>query len=668
MRKKIILFILCIIAVFPAFSKKQLKLENENLIAIFSPSNGSLIGLKDKKTNWDIVYRERLGQSFEMLIPLKERRFHCVLGSEQTKPEIQAYADSIVFTWKSLKSKVTNQTFNIEFRGTVTLSKKGLEYSGRVINNSEYTIEYMAWPYFGEFGVPDKTKHLVCQGRNTTRSLFPNFFGEYGYWGVEYPTTSCLLPEESFLMIRNDNQGVYVCSEQTKPEEMIITSFELIPGYEINNRNPIEDKMDGQDVRIQFKANHVIYAHNRTTTTLSRLTIAPYEGDWHEGTNLYKDWKKGWGQTPASNKWINEPLTWQKINISNGQDLINYAKEAKEQGVSVLGVSGWKRNGQGNHIGLVDNLQQTILECQKMGVYVVLGMNFSAVDFRSDWYKNELKNYIMTDPFQITYDRGLICPLNEKVQQIALNEYAKNETVLSANGSFIEDNNHRNKTYFCFNPNHGHQVPEWIDKGTIKLDNEYATQVRNKNKDAIVMGHGFYDLQTTFYDGYYIPSSVNGSSLHRYINPHVPMISTMDVRNARRDIHLCLRNRYNICYDLNFHNNQLKTYPQIMKYGKQIEALRNKYREYIWDGEFCDNIGASVNGNHIAYTVFIRKSDGKKAIIITNQHDSESSSVKVSVTNSVNALVLASPENPEPAPCNGNITLQPQSAIVVFEK
>ncbi|GHT61973.1 hypothetical protein AGMMS50239_14120 [Bacteroidia bacterium] len=668
MRKKFILFVLCIIPVLPLFSQKQLKLENENLIAVFDPSNGALIGLKNKKTTWKIIYRENLGQSFEMLIPLAERRFHSVRGSDQVTPEIKLYKDSIVFVWKSLKSKITDETFNIEFRGTIALDKNGLKYGGNVINNSGYTIEYMAWPYLGEISIPDKTKNMVFQSRNTMRNLFPAFFSEYGYWGVEYPTTSCLLPEESFLMIRNDDQGLYVCSEQAVPEEMIIGTFELIPGYEINNRNPVEDVMDGQDVRIQFKANHIIYAHNKSASALSPVTIIPYEGSWHKGVDLYKNRKKNRAKTTESAGWIKQPLTWQRINISSGQDLINYAKEAKEQGVSVLGVNGWKRNGNGNHTGTIENLQAAIRECQKMGVHVVLGMNFSSVDFRSGRYRDELKNYVMTDPFNITYDRGLICPLSKDVQQIALNEYAGNPSVLWADGSIIDDNNHRNKTYFCFNPDHGHKVPEWIDKGTIKMDKEYTAQVKRDNKNFVSLGYGFYDLQTTCYDGYYIQPSISGSPLHRYINPQTPIISSIDVRNARRDMNLCLRNRYNICYDLNFYGNQLKIYPQIVEYGRQIETLRNKYRDFIWEGEFNDTSEASVNGDNIAYTVYTRKKDGKKAVVITNQHESESSSVKVSFMNPKTTLILASPESPEAVPCDGNITLKPQSAVVVIEK
>jgi hypothetical protein len=253
-----------------------------------------------------------------------------------------------------------------------------------------------------------------------------------------------------------------------------------------------------------------------------------------------------------STDWINQPLTWQKINISSGQDLINYAKEAREQGVSVLGVNGWKRTGNVNHIGTIENLQAAIRECQKMGVHVMLGMNFSSVDFRSNWYNDELKNYVMTDPFGITYDRGLICPLSKEVQKMPLKEYAGNASVFSADGSIIDDNNHRNKTYFCFNPDHGHAILGWIDKGTIKIDKKFSAQVKQNNQNFVSLGHGFYDLQTSVYDGYYIQPSISGYPMHRYINPQIPIISSIDVKNARRDMNVCLRNRYILYSVINF--------------------------------------------------------------------------------------------------------------------
>ena len=48
--------------------------------------------------------------------------------------------------------------------------------------------------------------------------------------------------------------------------------------------------------------------------------------------------------------------------------------------------------------------------------------------------------------------------------------------------------------------------------------------------------------------------------------------------------------------------------------GKRMDALRTELREYFWDGEFRDKVGATVTADgkpHHPYSVFINPSNGK---------------------------------------------------------
>lgn len=644
-------------------AQKQLKLENENVKAVFDPANGSLISFVNKKTGWNIVNRKQLGQSFEMLVPLEGRRFHNVRGVEQASPKTETTANRIVFTWETLRSDHLNRKMNITFKGTVTLTDDGLTYSGEVINNDAFTIEYIGWPYLGEVTLPDKKKGLVCQSRNGTRELAPMFNNEHGYWGVDYPTQFCMLPENSFMLIRNEDQGMYVSTEQVMPSKMLLGTFELIPGYDV--RNPEGDEMDGQLVRIQFKANHVVYVLPRTRAVLEPVLLSLYKGTWHEGADKYKQWRNACYTSPASPGWLAQPLTWQKVSVSQADELITYAQEAKKYGVSVLQVSGWARDGKEKRVGMIDGLAAAIQKCQALGVRVVLEANFTHVDFRSDWYKRELKEYVIEDPFGFPYNRHLLCPLVTDFRRNVLKEAEQNEAILKADGVLCNDNDHQSKTYFCFDPGHGHKVPEFTASGSLQLDQDFAGVLRKNHPDAALLGYGFYDTQSMFYNGY----EANGNSpMQRYLDTDLPLISTMDVRSARRDMNLSVKNRYNICYDLRFDSNQLKTYPQIMDYGQKLEALRSKYADLIWNGEFNDTRGAGVTGKDVSYAVFKRKSDGKSGVVVVNQGEKDPSSITVTIRSKSVPLVMATPENPEAVPCNGAVVVPPQSLVIVMEK
>lgn len=642
-------------------AQRYVNLENKNMKAVFDVSNGSLVHLENKQTRWKVISREQLGQSFEILVPLKEKRFHVVKGVEQTKPEVNASPEKIVFTWKSLQSDFVEGNLDITFEGTVALTDEGLEYGGALKNNSSYEIEYVSWPYFGEVSVPDKKQRFVFEHRSDTRELFPMFFNEQGYWGVDYPTQICMLPENSLLLIRNDEQGIYVGSKQAVPSEMLIGSFELIPGYEI--QNPLTDEMDGEMVRIQFKANHVVYTKANNSAALVPVQVQLYKGSWHKGADIYKEWKNTLA-TGTSPDWMKQPASWQKVNISQASDLVNYAKGAKEQGVQVLWVNGWMRNGE-NEVGTIDNLANAIGECQRLGVKVVLDVNLTNVDAHSEWYRDELKNYLITDPFGVPYSRTTVCPMTQQVKDMVEKQLAQNPAIQAADGVFCNDNNHRNKTFYCFSKDHGHKTPELTATGYFEMEQYLADQAKKSNKEYAVLGYGLFDTQSTSNGGYRIPS-VNTSSMQRYLNTDLPLIASVDVRTARQDMNMCLKNRYNICYDLQFYNNKLAAYPHIMTYGNQIETLRKKYADFIWNGEFTDTQGATVSGADLSYAVYKRKSDGKKAVVIVNRSENKASTAKVSVDG--RALVMASPEKQEAVAFSGNVEIQPQSVVVVMEK
>lgn len=638
MKKYIVSFFILLSVTTSA--QQPLKLENENILAEFDPGSGALIHFENKQTGWTIAQRPALGQSFEMLVPLKEKRFHLIKGIQQKNPTIAQTGNSISFQWQSLQSKQLTAPLDITFKGTVTLTNDGLEYSGSIINKSAYTVEYLSWPCLGELTVPAKDKRFICQSPGEEKELSPRFNGEQGYWGVEYPTNLAVLPENNFLLIRNDEQGMYVYSKQDKPYQMVICSFELVPGYAINNTNPENDTMDGQMVRVQFKANHVVYAAPRYSVFIRPLSIKLYKGSWHKGADLYKQHSNH----ATSPGWIKEPINWQRINISNHKELINYALEAKSCGVTALQVFGWQRQNTQNNIVTIDSLATAIQACRRMGVHVILGVNLLSTDPASDRYNNELKNDLMTDPYGIVYNRGILCPSAKAVIDQEIKKYTTCKELQTADGVLLEDNHHRNKTYYCFNPNHRHRIPAFADKAISESDSLFATLLKQQNKDFAVISNGLYDHASTLYDG--CQASVNTKAcwpVQSYINNALPALAPVDVRTARKDINQCLLYRFAICYELKFYNNHLQDYPKITAYGKQVEQFRRRYQDYIWDGEFLDTQEAQVKGKDIVYTVYRSKQTAKRAVLICNQNEKEAEAVSVSMDHLSGPLQMASP-------------------------
>lgn len=648
-----------------------ISLENDRIAATFDAKSGALVGLVNKASGWKIMDRAVLGQSFELLLPLEGKemteqdyRFNVVKGIEQQAPVVERSGDRIVFTWSNLKSPHLAEPVDVTFRGEVRLTDTGLEYGGELINDSPYPVEYVSWPCIGEVSVPDKSQPLHHSTRSDQRELFPHHFNQHGYWGVDYPTSTYELPERSYLQVSNRDQGFMFYTRDAAPRYMVITSFELIPGFEIRSVNPYEDQIDGELVRIQFKSNQVVYNKPGERTTLDPVRLAPYAGPWTAGVDIYRK-DRATDNPSTAPAWLREPLTWWKVGIGSGDDLLRYARQAAGQGVGVLQVRGWYRGTDAGRIEQVAGLDEAIAACRELGVRVVLETNWYEVNTHMKAYAGKYEPFVMKDPFGWAYNRSLLCPLAPEFQQIVKREWLSLPALRAADGYLNNDPNHRDKTFFCFDEKHGHRAGEATANGVLKLDREIAEAVKADGAKA-ALGFGFLDSQQAFYDGYSLNASEGEWAKRRYLDPLTPVIAKAEVRRARRDMNQALLNRFNIAFDLNFHGSQLEDYPHIAEYGRRIKALRERYAAELWNAEFVERQGAQVNGPDLSYSVFAGR-NGKRAVVVVNMGTERASKAEVTLSGA-SAMAYASPEDPAQKTFGGSVEIAPQSAVVIFEK
>lgn len=674
MKKKIVLIctlFLCV-SVFANREGEWLVLENEYIEAVFDTKNGALVRMTDKNSGWEIMRREILGQSFELLLPLEggqmsdaDCRYNVIKGVEQAKPLIEQSNGRITFIWSGMKSALMDKPADIIFKGEVRLLDKGLEFSGSLINNSEYTVEYVSWPCIGEVTVPDKTQPLYQSTRNDIKGLFPHFSNRGAYWGIDYPTSTYIFPEKSFLQVNNSKEG-FMIYNRALSKHTIITSFELIPGFDKRNTNPYEDEMDGQLVRIQFKANHVLYNKAGDVSVLDSLKLVTYSGAWTEGLKLYRDDCVVYTEKmlPSSTHWLAEPLTWRKIGIKCAADLLRYANESAKFGVKVLLVKGWYKWENARPVE-IPNMDAAILECQKLGMRVILETNWLNVDRYAAGYKDKQRKYMMSDPFGMPYNYGYMCPNAPEVRRCLQDMWLSLPALRIADGYMNNDHNHSGKTYMCFDQNHGHRFGEPTINGMIALDRIMA-EALTQNGTKVAMGQGFIDFQNSIYDGYLIGVSDNFYVRHRYLDPKEPILTRVEVKNARRGMNKALLYRMNIVYDLYFHSDCLADYPNIMEYGNQMSKLRNRYLNYIWDATFDEHNGMRVNGKNIEYSIFVNKA-GKRTVVVCNMSNESATQVSVSCEGG-GELRYATPETLEDRSFEGTIELVPLSAIIIMEQ
>ncbi len=259
-------------------------LENSNLKATFDPSNGALLNLVSRRTGWEIQGRSELGLSFKMLVPLPERHYNHVHGETQ-KPVSVDVADnglSVTFTWDGLDSEHT-AGLDIGLRIEVSLDELGLAYNCEVDNRSEYVIECINVPQFGDLRQtqPDEqlyTRRYNYSGMNAS-PLLPEFANDYtGYWGVNYPTQMHSVSFAWWMLIGSTSQGIYVGRHHPRGDKLVTFAYQLKPGFDKpfhldHGLASPEAEIDAQPNRLEFSVWHHGMVQPGETYTLSPIVI-----------------------------------------------------------------------------------------------------------------------------------------------------------------------------------------------------------------------------------------------------------------------------------------------------------------------------------------------------------------------------------------------------------
>jgi len=139
----------------------------------------------------------------------------------------------------------------------------------------------------------------------------------------------------------------------------------------------------------------------------------------------------------------------------------------------------------------------------------------------------------------------------------------------------------------------------------------------------------------------------------------------------REQLNRILLHRSVISYEPYNFKGRLSDFPLTLAYGQKVDALRRKYKKWLWDAEFKDTLGARVtradaasNGSYL-YSVLVTDA-GKRAVVVINQDAEKAITVEVDVPNPV-SLVVATPERPDAQPTSGTVQIPARSAAAVME-
>ena len=639
-------------------------------------------------------------------VPAPEHRYNFVTESNTGRPVIDSGGNQVTITWSKFENGRWGK-LDIEVKESIRLSGTGVEFSYEIHNHSKAVIESYTYPRLRNLRPPageDHMNHLSWDYSSMdSMSMWPIFQNRVGYYGFDFPAQLCNLGTQTqFCLIASNTRGIYVGYHDTAQKQVVQLCFFLLPGYveSINSSTLGEGKLG--DSAVGIDPNHLCFIQPGDSQQSEALVFQPYPGDWHAGADLYKEWRRTWFKPPTMPQWLRDVHSWQQIQINSAEDRLEFpykdlprkAEACKRWGVKAIQLTGWQIGGQDRDFPLHDTdprlgtwqeLKDAIAASRKMGVEIVLFNKYKWADITSPAYKTQFQQYAIEDPYGIPYPfpgynydtptqlAGLntrlgvgMCAASPLWRKRALIEFRKS-VELGASG-ILYDECAAQVSNYCFSKNHDHPFPSATYLGCVPLIEEFRTIVNGD--DFVFAGESPFDIELLTYNMSYFRIGPDSQPMGRYIDPFVPMMVAVTGYNDRQMINTCLMFRYSISYEpRNFHGN-LDEFPATMVYGGAVDALRRRYREWLWDAEFRHTLGGRViaDGTPIeSYSVF-RRENGSRAVVIANMSDTRSLVCELMLDNPKSAhMQMVSPEQPDPKPWPGKLKLAPGAAVVVLE-
>lgn len=695
-----------------------LRLQNAALQLEFDRRSGALVGLRALESDWNIIDRPEVGRSFQLLVPTRPmadwhaegRRNNPVLGEKQMLTSLVASRDGrlATFVWDGVESEHAGH-LAIKVTVEVTLGQRQAAWTTTIENRSEFRVELVYSPYLGDLRRPPRATAFKSFTFNYSdpieRNLWPTFDNTRGYFGNDLPIQPISwTPHMPFCLLKSEGQGLYVGLGSCEGE-LVSLMAELTPGYDsaIDSHVPTVDRIAGKPVATRFAAVHVPHVMPGETRRLTPIVVEPYRGSWHAGADIYRRWRDSWMTVARPPEWASEPHAWQQIHINSPEDELRVrfkdlpavGRQCARHGVAAIQLVGWNDGGQdqGNpshdpdaRLGTFGELRAAIEKIQALGVRVILFSKFTWADRGTKEYRDTYRRMAIKDPYGDEYLHGgyqyqtmtqflnintkrlvPMCFLDEEYLKVCEREFDK-VVALGAAGMLYDESQHHSPALQCFATDHGHR---W---GAHVYANDRAIVRRLQQRapaDFLVAGEACYDWEFEVYQlSYFRTWNPQHVPLWRYLLPRAQIMTAITGFNDRNMINQCLLYRYVMSYEPFNFKGRLDDFPATMEYGKRMDALRTELREWFWDGEFRDTLGATVTAGgqpHHPYTVFVNAKTGRRGLAVANYDLNQAVTVEVALEDGQTLGRWRLVDDPQWRPVSQGITLPPASAAVVVD-
>lgn len=685
------------------------EIKNDRFRLGWDDKTGRIVSFYDSELDREFIQEPRLGESFRLLVPLKDRRCHYIYGSEQSLSSSSINGNTLKLTWHNVKGQTGMLTIPISVTQNWELREDEVAVSTTIDNRSQLEITEVWGGIIGGLAGSegDENTSVITNdgsGRgNKWRKAFQTFPGSY--LGPEFPWIRDIYGSSSamgFFMFcdMKNSDGLYIGYHDPTPRAVFYV-FQIFPDMVTDGfgkRWPRHEELGDADTPIGMTCGWVNIPAVKSAQkfTTGETVFKPFTGSWHIGIKRWRDFMAPYLNLDRPKTWLMEKDAWQSIVMNfpensigfRYRDLPDVARAGREIGIDVLHIIGWDIAGLDaafpDHsidprLGNEEDLKEAIQMMRAEGTHALMFANLSVANIETEWFMNELKHYTykqqgggdclvgwgyttLIDNYYPQTHMAYMSLADPRWRKVML-EQLKRIIDLGADGLQLDKTGCTANVIF-HGP--GSDEPDTSSaKGSLELLEQILEYGRGKDPAFCIAAESHYDRLLGLIDAAF--NRVDAAEhipFVRYIFPEYRQTVCIPGSADYNLVNLGIRYGYIINVEPMRYSKDVRAVADLAVYIKQALDLRRNLKSLLWDGEYCDTMGFSIDSEDQIFGALF-KNESQQAIVLQHYSGKEKEAVVTFEYSDANNYTIHRPGKPSELIASGEPVLIPKSGLAV---
>ncbi len=662
--KTIVEKIICLLTVLffanMAYPQDVIEVSTDICVLRLDKTNGNLIGLHWLNPNEEIIKESRLGENFRILLPLPDYEANYFISTKQ-KVRFEKIENGVICHYDKLIND--RQILDVKVDYKIESKNRQLLFSITVNNTTDQPLAEVFYGIIGgQKGIGNRSDNrtMIPGGTsNINGELFTRFSGggygggnlgiDYSAGGSTYPGWSLSMSWIEVFNIR-ENIGMYYAQHDSIIRKATLY-YELRPsekGNVIGDNWPTKkDVPEETPIGLTMGWMNTPYTQ-RDVFSSAPVVLQVHEGDWHEGSQIYRQWFDKHYNVKRQPTWLRKEMAWQSVIISNCEDVIHYkfndlpklAADAKKYGVTTFEILGWDKGGidrgypeyePDQRLGTKEDFKNALTDIKKLGMHPLIFSNIQWVDTDIPLYTDKLKKYEKkgrwADDLVISgWGEGTISsrigisrhnmtqmtPLYPEINKLLMDYYL--DLVKSGADGFQFDKT--GSLEVDFNPLLPLSPDRAMPQAVFDMFGQVLAKGSKINPQLAIAAELIWDRAFQYIDVSYL--RMNGVDMCPALKYTFPEWTSTIFAENPFDFNIMNNGmRYGLVWAMaprhyNSSMDEAVTQP-LSKYVGELIRIRKKYADILFNGRFKDILGASVRcGINSRFSVFEPMNDKTK--------------------------------------------------------